>query len=246
LILGVMGLLWEVEVNPQVLRLPLVAMLICGLLVFLASWDLGLARWEGGFLLAVGLGYFVHDFRRHYQSTRPKEWVEAVQIESEWVHGQPWLTRPWGTAGQFGVGAILVVGGSKLLVDSAVTLATGLGVPAMIIGLTVVALGTSLPELVTAITSSRRNVSDLAVGNLLGANVANLTLIIGSAATVHPVAMTRAVQLLNFPGLLVGTLLAFGFLYSGRRLCRREGMWLLGFYGLYLVVVMGCTALGVA
>ena len=244
LILGLMGVLREVETHPRVLRLPLLAMLGCGSLVFLASWNLRLARWEGVILLCLGAGYFLHDFRRHYRSTRPAEWVEAVQIESGWLHGQRWLSHPWGTAAQFGLGAILVVGGSKLLVDSAVMLATALGVPAMIIGLTAVALGTSLPELVTAITSSRRNVSDLAVGNLLGANVANLTLIIGSAAVVHPVAMTRAVQLLNFPGLLAGTVLAFYFLYSGRRLSRREGLWLLGFYGVYLAVVVGVTAVG--
>ncbi len=245
LILGVMGILREVEVHPQALRLPLLAMITCGLLVFAASWDLSIARWEGLALIGLGLAYFVRDFRRHYRLTRPTEWVEAAQIESEWVHGRPFLSGSWGTAGQFGLGAILVVGGSKLLVDSAVALATAMGVPAMIIGLTIVALGTSLPELVTAVTSARRNVSDLAVGNLLGANVANLTLIIGSAATVHPVRMTRAVQLLNFPGLIVGTLLAFGFLRSGRRLSRREGMALLGFYGIYLVIVTSLTAMGI-
>ena len=114
----------------------------------------------------------------------------------------------------------------------------------MIIGLTVVALGTSLPELATAIVSTRRNVSDLAVGNLLGANVANLTLIIGTAATLHPVGMTRAVQLLNFPGLLVGSALAFGFLYSGRRLTSFEGIVLLAFYGVYLTVVTVGAVLG--
>jgi cation:H+ antiporter len=245
LILGLMGVMREVAVHPRVLRLPLLAMLICGLLVFLASMNLRIDRWEGVGLLVLGVAFFVHDFRRHYRVTQPQQWVEATQIESQWVHGQPWLASPWGTATQFGAGAILVVSGSKLLVDSAVKVASGLGVPAMIIGLTIVALGTSLPELVTTVTSLRRNVSDLAVGNLLGANVANLTLIIGSAATIQPVGMSRGVQLLNFPGLVVGIVMAFGFLYSGRRLRRWEGMWLLGFYGVYLTVVTVCTAMGI-
>jgi cation:H+ antiporter len=246
LILGVMGILREVEVHPRALRLPLLGMLCCGLLVFLASWDLILTFGEALVLVLLGALYFVHDFRRHYRSTRPAEWVEAGRIEGAWLQGQRLLARPLGAGIQFLAGAVLVVGGSKLLVDSAVILATGLGVPPMIIGLTAVAFGTSLPELVTAVTSSRRNVSDLAVGNLLGANIANLTLIIGSAAALHPVNMTRAVQLLNFPGLLAGSFLAFVFLYSGRRLSRREGGWLLGYYVIYLAVVVVSASLGVA
>jgi cation:H+ antiporter len=246
LILGVMGILREVEVHPRILRVPLVAMAGCGVLVFLASWDLVLTFWEALLLVVLGTFYFGHDFHRHYRSPRPAEWIEAGRIEGAWTQGHRWLAHPAGTAIQFLGGAALVIGGSKLLVDSAVALATGFGVPPMIIGLTAVALGTSLPELVTAVTSTRLNASDLAVGNLLGANIANLTLIVGAAAALHPATMTRGVQLLNFPGLLVGTTLAFGFLYSGGRLTRREGGWLLGFYVLYLAVVLTGASLGAA
>ena len=83
------------------------------------------------------------------------------------------------------MGAGIVVAGSKLLVDGAVGFAARLRVPSIIIGLTVVAVGTSLPELVTAVTSSRKSVSDLAVGNVLGANIANLTLIVGASAMIQ-------------------------------------------------------------
>ena len=77
---------------------------------------------------------------------------------------------------QFLLGAGIVVLGSRLLVDAPVSLASGLGIPSILIGLTVVAVGMPLPELVTAVMSSRRMWSDLAVGNVLGANIANLSL----------------------------------------------------------------------
>ena len=141
----------------------------------------------------------------------------------------------------FTVGAVLVVGGSRLLVYSAVQVASGLGVPPMIVGLTVLAVGTSLPELVTAISSARQDVSDLAVGNLLGANIANLTLIVGSAATIHEVGMARSTQLYNFPAMLVAMGLAAFVGMSERRVTRKEGFLLLGAYCVYLVGVIILT-----
>lgn len=241
LILGLLAVLKHVDTHPRALRVPLWAMLAAGLLVFGLSFDLRLGSLEGIGLLFLGTSYFVFDFVRHKRSTRPLEIVEATQIEQERVHGRAWARNWWGTIIHFLLGAGLVILGCKLVVDGAVGLAMGLGVPPIVIGLTVVALGTSMPELVTAITSSRRNVSDLAVGNLLGANIANLTLVIGSAAVLHELTMDRMVQLLNFPGLLVVIVLGFVFLVSGQRLTRREGVMLLGYYAVYIGVLIAVT-----
>jgi cation:H+ antiporter len=149
-------------------------------------------------------------------------------------------TKP-GTAVQFAVGAAVVVVGSRLLVDGAVDVAGGLGIRPIIIGLTVIAIGTSLPELVTAISSSRKAVSDLAVGNVLGANIANLTLIVGAAATLHDVKMDRLTQLFNVPAMLLVMGLLLWMLLTDRRVTRREGAALLVTYGLYLVALIGLT-----
>jgi cation:H+ antiporter len=116
-----------------------------------------------------------------------------------------------------------------------------MGVPSIIIGLTVVAIGTSLPELVTAISSARQNVSDLAVGNIIGANVANLTLIVGGAASFNVVTMDRVTQLLNFPALLLGMCIVLWMLCSARRISRREGGILIGYYTVYVALVLGSS-----
>ena len=93
----------------------------------------------------------------------------------------------------------------------------------MVIGLTVVSIGTSLPELVTSLTSSRKAVSDLAVGNILGANIANLSLIVGTAAAIQEVRMDRGTQLFNFPALLLAMILLLYVLMTDGCVARRQG-----------------------
>ncbi|MHB1309147.1 MAG: sodium:calcium antiporter [Limisphaerales bacterium] len=132
----------------------------------------------------------------------------------------------------FLVGARVVIVGSRFLVKGAVKVAGGFGGPAVIIGRT--ALGTSLPELITAITSLRQAVSDLAVGNVLGANIANLSLIVGTAAAIHEITLERWTQGFNFPALLVVRGLLLWMLLSDRRVTRREGVILLVTYAVYL------------
>lgn len=245
LILGVAALLRQVDVHPRALRTPLLAMFGFGVALFLMTLDLRLARWQGGLLLAAGLGYFVWDFLRHWRDRKPADVAEARVIEQEreatrWA----WFrTRP-GTAAQFLTGAAVVVFGSRWLVDGAVGLAAALGVPSIVVGLTVVAVGTSLPELVTAITSSRKSVSDLAVGNVLGANLANLSLIVGAAALIQEVSLDRLTQLFNFPALLAVMGLLLWVLLTGRRVTRREGGLLLVAYGAYLAALLALTLTG--
>jgi cation:H+ antiporter len=238
LILGVAATIKHVDVHPQVLRTPLVAMLACAVGLFLMTLDLELARWQGMVLLALGAGYFAWDFLQHARDRKRADIVEATDIEQTVAGRFPWFHTRMGTAVQFALGAGIVVFGSRLLVDAAVNVAAALGIPPIIIGLTVVAVGTSLPELVTAVTSSRKSVSDLAVGNVLGANIANLTLVVGTAATLHAVRMDRFTQLFNFPAMLAMMGLLLGMMVTGRRVTRREGVTLLVVYGAYLTALV--------
>ena len=242
LILGVTASLRQVEVHFRVLRTPLIAMVGVGVLLSLMTVDLSLARWQGAVLLAGGVAYFVWDFGHHWRERKPAAVAEATAIKKEksaadWA----WVKTRTGTVVQFVAGALVVVAGSKLLVDGAVGLAGRLGVSSMVIGLTVVAVGTSLPELVTAVTSSRQSVSDLAVGNVLGANIANLTLIVGTATWIQSVDLDRLTQLFNFPALLAMMALLCWMLWTDRRVTRREGAILLVVYGVYLAALVGIT-----
>lgn len=243
LILGVTAAIKHVDVHPRALRTPLIALFACAALLLIFTLDLQLTRAQGAMLLVAGLAYFTWDFWQHFRDRKPEDIAEATAIENE-VSATRWAwlqTRP-GAAVQFAVGAAMVLLGSRWLVNGAVNVATAVGVPAIFIGLTVVAVGTSLPELVTAITSSRQAVSDLAVGNVLGANIANLTLIVGLAAVIHDVSMDRLTQAFNFPALMAMLGLLLWILLSDRRVTRREGVMLLVAYAVYLVALIALTA----
>ncbi len=242
LILGFTASLKPIDVHPRTLRTPLVAMFLFAAVLFFITLDLRLSRLQGAILLVLGLGYFVYDFSQHKRDTKPQDIAEASAIDEEKVAGHSWLKTRWGTTIQFLCGVTIVILGSKFLIDAAVNIASALGIPTIIIGLTIVAFGTSLPELVTAITSLRQNVSDLAVGNVLGANIANLSLIIGSAAAIHEVAMDRVTQLFNFPALLIGMVLLLYVILSDRRIKRIEGVGLLTFYGIYITALVSLAA----
>ena len=242
LILGISAVIRHVDIHAGALRRPLLAMFGFGLLLFLMTLDLRLSHRQGIVLLAGGLAYFFYDFAHHAADKKPADVVEALAIEVTVARPGRWFHGKVGSIAQFLIAGAIVVAGSRLLVGAAVSLASALGIPSIIIGLTIIAVGTSLPELITAVTSARRNVSDLAIGNVLGANIANLTFIVGAAAILSDVTMRRATQVLN----LVAMLAMFGLLswmfLNDRKVSRAEGVTLLVAYSVYLCSLVFLTA----
>ncbi len=238
LILGVTAMIKHVDVHVKVLKAPLLVMFGAGALLFVMTWNLSLSRTHGVLLMLGGATYFIWDFWRHWRYRTPENLQEATAIEED-VGGTrfAWLQTKPGSVVQFIIGAVIVVFGSKILVSGAIGLSVRLGIPPIIVGLTIVALGTSLPELVTAITSSRKSVSDLAVGNVLGANIANLTLVVGVAAVVQDVKLDRLTQVFNFPAMLVIMAVLLWVLLTDRRVTRKEGVLLVALYASYLALL---------
>ncbi|OGO38935.1 MAG: hypothetical protein A2147_11060 [Chloroflexi bacterium RBG_16_57_8] len=140
----------------------------------------------------------------------------------------------------FSLGTAMVVGGSILLVNSGTAIAAALGVPRIVLGLTMIAIGTSLPELATAIAAVRKRVFDLAAGNLIGANALNLTLVAGTAASISPLELTRMTQVYTFPAILLIFAAFFMFVRTKHGLARWEGAVIMG---LYLAFIAGLTVL---
>ena len=242
LILGVTAALKRVEVHLRVLRVPLIALFGFAALLFVMMLDLSLSRWRGAVLVAGGLAYFVYDFVHHAREPKASDKGEPPASGQVLTSRFPWFQSRTGSVAQFLLGAVVVVIGSRLLVDAGVSLAGALGIPSIIVGLTVVAVGTSVPELVTAVTSSRKDVSDLALGNVLGANIANLTIIVGVAAMMSEVRMSRATQLVNFPALLAVFGLLLWMLLNDRQVSRKEGVALLVTYSFYLCALVFLAA----
>ena len=125
--------------------------------------------------------------------------------------------------------------GGKAIVEGASYLASALGVSAEVIGLTVVAVGTSLPELVTSVVAAARQQVDIAVGNIVGSNVFNLTAVLGVATLVREFPVDPIVLTLQLPAVLAISFLLWPIAWSRRRVSRAEG-------ALLLVVYCSCTA----
>jgi len=251
-ILGVLCVLHPMPVRARDFRVPVFAMLAAGILLFLLPQpvreagrplEYELKPWTGGLLLLCGAAYLFTDYWRHRPTTRQL----AVPAEPEAAtggHPEPATGRAGAPPMRlrtsillFLLGAAIVIGGSRLLTDNALELARAMRIPPMIVGLTLVALGTSLPELVTAITSARKGVPELSLGNVVGANIMNVTLVTGVAAllSVKPLVMSLATRFYTFPAMLGIFVLLIILARTGRRLTRAEGVVLMAFYAAYLV-----------
>ncbi|MDN3668558.1 calcium/sodium antiporter [Echinicola jeungdonensis] len=139
----------------------------------------------------------------------------------------------------FIIGGILgLYYGSELLVENAILLAQKFGVSERIIGVTIIAIGTSLPELATSILAAIKKETDIAIGNILGSNLQNILSIIGVTAIVKPIEVTDAFLSSDFLWMIGFTLLLYPIMRSGHRITRMEGGLLLLVYGLYIYFLL--------
>ena len=134
------------------------------------------------------------------------------------------------------LGAVAVKYGGDFVVNGAVTLASSFGVSQTLIGLTIVACGTSLPELATSIAAARKNELDMAIGNVVGSNIFNILLILGAAATISPVAFIME-NMIDIVVLLVFSLIVWLFCATKKKITRPEGILMLVLYAVYLVYI---------
>ena len=145
----------------------------------------------------------------------------------------------WSAGGFFLVGMALIVAGGVVLVDAAVDIAGRLGVSDTVIGLTIVAAGTSLPELATTIIAAIRKQGDIALGNVLGSNIFNIFFIGGITGLVAPGPIPGGILQTDLWILLAAAVAAIVFAYTGGRLGRREGGVLLASYVLFILFTAG-------
>ena len=120
--------------------------------------------------------------------------------------------------------------GGHLIVEGAVELAHLMGIPELIVGLTVVAIGTSLPELATSIVAALRGEDDLMVGNIIGSNIFNIAAVLGVTSTIQTTAVPRSVLQVDLPAVLIFSFILVPLVLRDRRIHRREGVVLIGVY----------------
>ncbi|MDR5874447.1 calcium/sodium antiporter [Halomonas sp. CUBES01] len=231
LVLGFVALLAPLAVHSGVIRkeipLLLVVMLVTGLMLY----DGWVARWEAVCLLLALVIFIVVSIVR----SRGQQDDALISEVAETLDSKP-MSR--GTAIMWTlVGLVLLIASSRLLVWGAVEIAVRFGVSDLIIGLTVVAIGTSLPELASSITALRRNEHDMVLGNVVGSNLFNSLAVVGLAGVIAPIETGQEVLQRDWSVMLVMTVLMmlFAFSWRGRprRINRFEGAGLLTMFIAY-------------
>tara|TARA_B100000959_G_scaffold129360_1_gene135666 strand:+ start:1249 stop:2199 length:951 start_codon:yes stop_codon:yes gene_type:complete len=227
LILGLTSLVHPLEVKHRVVWREMPVMLLITFAIYPIAFDRVLSRMDGFMLLLVLLAYLVWVFR----SGRPEEIKRSQGSRNS-------IATPEGATsllnlkdiGQVALGSAFLVLGGYCIVKGAVEVASALGISEVIIGLTVVAIGTSLPELATSLVAAMRQEVDIAVGNIIGSNIFNLTAIFGTTAVVRPIMIPETLLSRELAGVVLMSLLLWPILRSGWRIKRWEGALLLTAY----------------
>jgi len=237
LILGLSALVAPLPIQRQLLRVDVPLMIGVSGLVLLLGLDGRIGRLDG-LLLAAGLaGYLALSIRLG----RREGGALAAAAAASGVAPAARRSREVALdAGLAVAGLVALVAGSRWLVDGAVALAVVLGADQLVIGLTVVAAGTSLPEVATSVTAARRGERDIAVGNVVGSNLFNLLAVLGltSAAAPGGVAVARAALAFDLPVMLLVALVCLPVFFTGRRVARAEGALFLAGYVAYTVYLV--------
>lgn len=233
LILGGAAALWPMAVHPHALRRDgLVMLAATAVFIGLASGGT-LGRPQGAAMLALLAAYVGWSFWSDRHGGKDAAALHREEAEAgRAIYGSP--RTGWGIAASVLGGLAGLVVGARFVVDGASGIARAAGVPDEVIGLTLVAVGTSLPELITSLAAARRGESDVAVGNVLGSNVFNLLGIGGAAALAAPMAVPPAILHVDLWVLAAVSAIMVATMLSGLRIVRAEGWTLLAIYAGYV------------
>lgn len=232
LILGLCAFITPLAVQPLALRRDGLCVVGASLLFVALTWSGALQRSDALILLGALTAYLIWAYRTERDHQIPSASVHAAEAEElSSVPHSPLVT----TLSIVG-GLTLLIGGSRVLLMGATGLATSLGISEAVIGLTIVAVGTSLPELSISVIAALRRHADVAVGNILGSNLFNLLGILGVSAILQPLPLPARILQFDQWVLLGSALLLFVFLFTGRQVSRLEGGTLVCLYALYIIV----------
>lgn len=238
LILGLCALVAPLSVRPLMLRRDAVTVVAASILCTVLVGGSGLGRPDAFIFLAALAAYLVWAYRSERSLAAPS--AELHRAEADEITTLPkgvlWITVA------VALGLVLLIVGSRVLLVGATAVAGKLGVSEAVIGLTLVAVGTSLPEMSVSVLAALRRHGDVAIGNILGSNIFNLLGILGISALLQPLPFHARMLVFDQWVMLGTSLLLLLFLYTANRLSRWEGGLMLLGYVVYVVV--GFTAFG--
>ena len=239
-ILGISAIIAPLVVAKQFIRLDVPIMIGVSVLAVLVGLDGVISRIEGGFLFAGIVAYTAFLIQQSLKEKAAKVAAGPDEFDKEYSD-KPKSGLDYAKNIAFiAVGLVLLVLGSRWLVDGAIAIAKTLGVDDVVIGLTIVAAGTSLPEVATSIIATIKGERDIAVGNVVGSNIFNILAVLGLSAAVAPSGLPVAPSIAAFDmPVMIGVALAcLPIFFTGWTIARWEGFVFLGYYVAYTVFLI--------
>lgn len=233
LILGAAGIIRPIEVHSSVIKREYPIMLIASIALVFLAYDGVLSRIDG-FLLLCGMGAYLGYMLGLARESMNDDSASLEGLEDiEDIDPNRSNTTKDGFRVVFGMIGLTV--GAHFMVSSAITIATEFGISQLVIGITIVAIGTSLPELATSVVAAIRDESDISVGNVVGSNVFNVLLVLGTVAAIAGIVVGELAIEYDLFIMLGITLLIWPIMWTGNRIGRLEGGLMLIGYFAYMV-----------
>ncbi|MDT8429222.1 MAG: calcium/sodium antiporter [Pseudomonadales bacterium] len=230
LILGVCALITPIMVSPKSLLRDGLAVLVATVLFMLVAADGDISLLDASLLLlALGIYFFI-TYQTEKRISNPADSVLAAEAQEMSALPASWTSTLVYIIG----GLLLLISGSRILLTGASNIAVAMGVPDELIGLTLVAIGTSLPELTISVLAALRRHADVAVGNVLGSNLFNILGILGVTGLIDKVPVTTTILQFDQWVMLAAAVALLVFLGTGMKLSRLEGALLLAAYAGYV------------
>jgi len=233
LMLGLTALFYPLQIHSKLLKREMPLLLVIILVSLFLLWDQYLSFFDGLILMLMMVAmliFTVYEAKTHGDDSLPQEMLDELPEEVSKNEALKWLL----------IGIVLLIASSRILVWGAVEIAEYFAVSDLIIGLTIVAIGTSLPELAATITAARKQEFDLAVGNIIGSNIFNILGVMALPGLIHPDTFDKEVLTRDYPVMIALTLALMIFSIAWRKsktgvLGRFEGALLLAAYIAYML-----------
>ncbi|MCL7970583.1 MAG: calcium/sodium antiporter [marine benthic group bacterium] len=236
LIVGLGAIVRPINVHRKLLQreAPLMVLVLAAVMVFAANGVIGLLD---GLILVGGFTLYMLYLVRWGKSESETGQFQAARIEAR-AGDSGLVRRPYLNWLRVAFGTALLLVGASWMIDSAVKIAIAYQVPEEVVGATMVAVGTSLPELASTIAAAARGLGDIAIGNVIGSNIFNLGLVLGSAALLSPLHLAPATVATQVVPAMIFCLVLIPLAYTGERVNRFEGALLLAGYAAFLYQVL--------
>ncbi len=229
LVFGVAAAIAPLRIHASTLKHEFPWVMLAAVLIYFLAFDLEISRGDAIILILLGIAFQWYSIHRSHAEMRKELGAHkhARRKKEALKTGRAWV--------RIALGLILIILGAKLFVDSSLALAAQFGVSELLVGILVIAVGASIPELVVTLVSAAKHQPGIGIGNVIGSNVMNIHLVVGIAALISPIAINPDLLVLDFPAFIFAAILVAALFKSHHTLTRFEGAVLVMGYLLYAV-----------